>query len=251
MTAARTEQLCAWVAFVAILLGSAAGNTHSFQVRLLPYDLNSPLLAMELLRLPDDLRNVVGDPSEEKNNRKDMERLTKIDFGFIASYVCLFLLVGWRLVQRSHRWQGILVILTGCGAAVFDVQENFLILRALECLCTVPRTASLIKWTLTFVALLVISRAFVDRSLPRLRRTIGYVAAVSCIAAGLVGLAGVAMRIDPLVEKGATLMGLGLMAGWLFFATHSVLAQGLVAALNRLAQLPVLKRLSTWPSDDT
>src|SRR5712664_2503841 len=179
MTTERTESVCAWIAFVAILLGSAAGNTRSFQVRLLPNDLNSPLLAMELLRSPVDLRDVVGDPSDEKNNRKDMEQLTKIDFAFIVAYACLFLSVGSRLLQRSRRWAGIVVIVAGSGAAAFDICENLKILKALDCICTVPRTVSLIKWTLTFVALIAVSLVFIDHTLKPLRRTIGYLAAAT------------------------------------------------------------------------
>jgi hypothetical protein len=251
MTTECAEKICAWVALFSIVLGSAAGCTHNFKVRLLPNDLNSPLLAMELLRTPDDLASVVGEPSDEKNNRKDMERLTKFDFAFIVAYACLFLAVGWRLWQRAHKWAGIVAIVTGCGAAAFDVAENLAILRTLECLCTSPRHVSLFKWSLTFIALLAASTVFIDRSLKPLRRSIGYLAAASCIAAGLFGLAGVAARIDPLVERGAALMGLGLVCGWLFFVTHSALSGGLVPALNRLAKGRALKWLSTWPSDDT
>ena len=251
MTPDHVERICAWVAFVAILLGVAAGNTHSFKVRTLPDDLNSPLLAMELLRAPDQLGHVVGDPSDRKNNRMDMERLTKIDFGFIASYSCLFLIVSLRLRQRSYKWTGILLIAAGISAAVFDVRENLAIFRTLECVCATPRVASLIKWTLTFVALLLVVPVFIDRTLKPLRRSIGYLAAALCVTAALIGLTGISLGVDPLIERGATFMGLGLLAGWLFFATSAVLSDGFVAALNRLAQVRGFKQLSTWPSDET
>jgi len=251
MTPDQMERICAWVAFVAILLGVAAGDTHNFKVRLLPDDLNSPLLAMELLRSPDQLEQVVGDPSDLKNNRKDMERLTKIDFGFIAAYSCLFLLVSLRLRQRSYKWTGILLIAAGLGAAVFDVRENLAIFRTLECLCTTPRAPSLIKWALTFIALLLVAPVFVDSTLKPLRRTVGYFAAALCVTAALMGLAGVSLGVDPLIERAATFMGLGLLAGWFFFATRSILSNGFLAALNRLAEVRGFKQLSTWPSDES
>jgi hypothetical protein len=49
--------------------------------------------------------------------------------------------------------------------------------------------------------------------------------------------------------KGAALMGLGLLSGWLFFATRATLGNGPVSALNRLAEIPGFKQLSTWPSE--
>jgi hypothetical protein len=251
MTPNRVERICAWVAFVAIVLGVAAGNTHNFKVRLLPDDLNSPILAMELLRSPDQLAQVVGDPSDPKNNRKDMAMLTKIDFAFIAAYSCLFLSVSLRLRQRSHRWTAILLIAVVIPAAVFDVRENLAIFRTLDCLCTTPRAPSLTKWTLIFIALLLVAPVFVDSTLKPLRRTIGYLAAALCVTAAFIGLAGVSLGVDPLIERGATFMGLGLLAGWLFFATRSVLSNGFVAALDRLAEVRGFKQLSTWPSDES
>jgi len=251
MTPKRTEQICAWLAFVAIVLGAWAGNTHNFKARLLPDDLNSPILAVELLRSPTLLAQVVGDPdTDQKNNRVDLEKSTEIDFGFIAAYACLFLAVGLRLGQRSLKWVAIFVVVTGLGAAIFDVWENLAIFELLRGLCTTPRIPSLIKWTLTFFALLYVALVFVDGTLRPLRRNIGYLAAILCVIAGLTGLAGVTLGVDPLIERGANVMGLGLVAGWLFFATHTILADGLVAALNRLAARKPFKRLSTWPSDD-
>jgi hypothetical protein len=249
MTPDRTERICAWVAFVAILLGATASNTHSFKVRLLPDDLNSPILAMELLRSPADLPSVVGNPSDTKNNRKGVERLTKIDFAFIFAYGSLFTFVSLRLWQRSCSLAALLVLGAGLGAAVFDVLENLAIFRTLECLCTTPRFPSLIKWTLTFITLIVVAPVFVDSTLKPLRRTIGVLAAAVCVTTGIVGLAGILLRVDPLIEKGAAFMGLGLLFGWLFFATRATLRNGLVSALNRLAEIPGFKQLSTWPSE--
>lgn len=246
MTPDRTEQLCAWVASIAIVIGFAAGNTRNFQTRILPNDLDSPVLAMELLENHDDLSKIVGSPSDKKNNREQMKQLTYIDFAFIAAYACLFLLAALRLWQRSWRFTAVLAALAGCGAAAFDVRENLLIFETLKCECTTPRGASLVKWALTFVALLLLSPVFIDRAVKPLRRFIGYIAGASTAAAGFVGLSGIGMHADPLVEVGATIMAFALLVGWLFFATRAALAGGLVAGLNRLASVYGFRKLADW-----
>jgi len=45
-------------------------------------------------------------------------------------------------------------------------------------------------------------------------------------------------------------MGLSLVAGFLFFATHNWLSSVLVPALDRLATLPFFRVLAKWPNDE-
>jgi hypothetical protein len=49
---------------------------------------------------------------------------------------------------------------------------------------------------------------------------------------------------------GANFMASSLLVGFVFFATHSWLADGLLPALDRLANQKFLRKLTTWPSDE-
>jgi hypothetical protein len=252
MTIARLESASAWMAFIAILLGSAAGYTKNFKTRVLPNNLNSPVLAMELLHNADDVPRIVGAPGEPYNNRAAMTRLMHVDFAFIPAYAVLFALVGDLLFHRGGKWRwgGMLAALLGAAAAVFDILENLAILHVLSGGQKTPRSVSLTKWTLIFMALAVLAPVYLNPALPRIRRALGFLTAGFSWLASLLGLAGVAFGLDALIETGATLMGISLVTGWLFFATHSFLACGLLAGLNRLATHRWVWHLTNWPSDE-
>jgi hypothetical protein len=207
---------------------------------------------MELLRSVEDVPQIVGAPGESHNNRADMTHLIHVDFVFIPSYVALFVLVGVLLFFRGGMWRlgGIVVALLGAVAAIFDVLENLAILDVLRGGVHTPRGVSLVKWALIFIALALLARVYVNITLPRVRRAIGLFTAGVCWLASILGLAGVFFHRDPLVETGGTLMGISLLSGWLFFATHSVLANGVVAALDRLATIGWFRHLARWPSNE-
>ena len=75
-----------------------------------------------------------------------------------------------------------------------------------------------------------------------MRRSIGYLAAFFSGLAAILGLSGVTFQIAPLIETGGKLMGLSLILGGLFFATHSLLAHGLLPALKRLTKYSESRR---------
>jgi hypothetical protein len=253
MSPGRVESICAWVAVIAILLGACSGNTNRLHRRpeLLPYDLNSPILAMELLKDCKDLPLVVGQPRSADDDREEMKRLTYRDYAFIASYFLLFLSVGFLLVKKSKRPWGLAVMLLGSNAAVFDLLENSAILKMLATCSSTPRSWSLIKWALIFSALACTAKVFLDSLAPLIRRAIGWVAALLCLLSALFGLAGVFLHAEPFIETGANAMAIALIVGWLYFSTHNILAQGLMPFLNRLATSRLLGWLTTWPSDES
>jgi hypothetical protein len=253
MTLPRLRSICAWLAFAAVVLGWMAGDTGNFRTRILPGNLASPLLAMELLGSQQNVSAIVGAPDEAYNNRAGMVRLIRLDFGFIPAYGLLLVLAGVLTFREGGRrkWAGTALVSLGIAAPVFDVLENLSILRILQGAGAAPRTVSLVKWALVFLAMAAIGFAFLAPKLPALRRTIGFLAAGLSWLAAAFGLAGVTLHKDPLIETAAGLIAASLFVGWLFFATHKTLSQGLLPALDRLAAWRPLSKLTHWPSDDS
>jgi hypothetical protein len=249
MKIARLEAACAALALVAIVTGTlASASGVAWPRKDHGGDLDSPLLALELLRAPADLLAVVGPPGSA--TRAGLARAVRFDFAFIAAYAPLFVLVGLVVRQRGFRTLGWLVVLGGLAAAGLDLAENRAMLALLETGAGAPRGPSLGKWVAIFAVLGGVALAFTRSGAPPLRRFIGHLAAAVDAAAALLGLCGVLAGADPLIESGARLMAGGLLLGFLFFVSHRPLQAGLVPALDWLARRPILKALADWPSEE-
>jgi hypothetical protein len=248
MTIPQIQSSCAWVSFIAIVLGAMASNSSAFWQHPTPGDLTSPVLAIELMHSPEEVNGIVGPAGDPL--RAAMNHLTWIDMFFIPAYAVLFSLVGMLLIRQSHPRVGTIVIVLGIVGAVFDVLEDLDIFHALQSAGITPRHWSIPKWAILFVAMAMLVPVYRSYGQPYLHRFIGYSAAVLSLFAAILGLGGVLLQTDPLIESGGRFLGLGLLAGCLFFATRNWLSLGLVPALDRLATLPFFRTLAKWPNDE-
>jgi hypothetical protein len=216
------ERAVGWIALltVAMIVVLSAKPEFSNATRP-PRGIASPVVALEVARDVNEVDAIVGDaPSID---REVMRMKQYLDFGFIACYTALYLALS-VLLARSFEWgraPAIAAAVCGVAAAVFDVIENLAILRVLnvklsqtsQAMVDAIRRPSLIKWTLAFAALTLLSSFF----LAQRRRVMRAIGAVNVLAAmlgfyglydnaflvwsgipmlvGLVGLAGVALRL--------------------------------------------------------
>jgi hypothetical protein len=221
MTSESLRFGCALVALVTIWLGAAAANTKNIKTPGGSSSRISPILAMELLRDPADMPKILGTGEDLQHNRIVMTDLIQVDFAFIPTYTLLFLLVGALLFQRDARVYGILLGVLALSAAAFDVLENTAILNVLSNGSRVPHPWSVAKWALIFAGFAIVAYVYLDLTLPLFLRILGFIAAGISLLTAAVGLAGVAMASDRLIQMGSKLMGLSLVAGFLFFASCS------------------------------
>jgi hypothetical protein len=124
-----------------------------------PQRWGGPIMEIQTVHDVEDLRLTLGEaPSQD---REVMRVKTKIDFGFIASYVALLVSLG-VLTARSGGWRrltGVVLALCGLAAGVFDVRENLAILDILDVRIAMTSNAMLaditrpstIKWSLIAV----------------------------------------------------------------------------------------------------
>jgi hypothetical protein len=242
---------------VAALVTARAGVLRP--ERPLPRGVQSPVLALELLQSPDELRQVVLAPEmpgeaptgrPPKNEEEEIRKATYLDFVFIATYVTFLALAGMLAMKSQVRIDGLLVIAAAIGAGIFDVLENLAILRLLSEHAGTPRSVSCVKWGLFFAAVGGLTRLLIDRRAPLFRRVIGYVAAVVTIVTGVEGLWGVWLRNDLIIESVSRRSAVALLLAVVFLATHDALRHGVLRALNRLASTKALRRFANWPEYD-
>lgn len=257
---------CAWMGVVVIAVAVVMSAQADFGERKLPDGLKAPVLAMELLRRDtgkvEDILGPLGDPGDD---RDELTQQIYLDTGFIAAYTTLFALIGLSLYRGGQRTAGSVIWPVAFAAAIFDLLENFAILGLIHepsatlfpswlietaLISSAPRRWSLMKWSLIFVLLFPLARIYFDRGLPKTLRRIGYVAGGFVILAATIGLSGILFKIDALIERAATFMGIGLLTGTLFFASYAWLAHGLRAALDRWAELRFFQPLSQWAKDN-
>ena len=139
---------------IAILSGRPSFSNASHPVR----GISNPVLAMEVVRNVSEVDAVLSDaPSPD---REVMRIKQYADFGFICCYAALYVLMSMLLVGEG-RSLAISAAVLGVAAAVFDVIENLGILRIVDVdlshttqsMIDLVRYPSLIKWTLTSLAL--------------------------------------------------------------------------------------------------
>jgi hypothetical protein len=181
-----------------------------------------PVLAMELAASTQDVRNLLA----PQGNVDQMRHQITVDWFFIAGYWLFFLGVAGLLAAQApaaSRWNAGLAALLATGTALFDLRENCGILRSLDAfpgggpsleVVRDTREASLLKWMLLFVLLLLLSQLFAWR--PDWLRWVG----VALAAGGLLGLVGLAWQArQALITAGFLLAFAGLgaaMVCWLF-----------------------------------
>jgi hypothetical protein len=258
--------LCAWFAFLTISLAFIMGLVADFGKRKLPNGLRSPVLAMELIRYDgEDVSKILGPAGDPGDDRPQMIRQIELDWLFIVFYSILFSFIGVLLYQGGNRRLGIVIGLLVISAAVFDILENLAILGLLgssgdlaipailldmASRGSAPRVWSLVKWTFIFLLLLLTTRIYLDKNEPVFRRWIGFITGGLAVIAAILGLCGIFSQTDALIETAGKFMASSLFGGFVFFATHSWLADGLLPALDRLANRKGLRKLTTWPSDE-
>jgi hypothetical protein len=126
----------------------------------------SPVVALQMARSVKEVDDAIGEsPSPD---REAMRFKQYLDFGFIACYAGLYIALAVMFRSRIAA----VAAICGCAAAVFDVIENFAILRIVDVplrLTTVSmidaiRDPSLAKWTLAFLATAIFAWLFLKSS---------------------------------------------------------------------------------------
>jgi hypothetical protein len=258
--------VCAWFAFLTISVGITMGLVADFGKRKLPHGLHSPVLAMQLTRSDgEDVAKILGPAGDPGDDRPQMIRQIELDWLFIGFYTTLFTFVGVLLYRRGNRRLGLIIGLLAVPAAVLDVLENlavrgllgssgdlampatFLEIAARD---SAPRVWSLAKWAIIFLLLILTTPIYLDKNVPVFRRSIGFITGGFALIAAILGFCGIFSHTDALIETGVKFMVFSLFGGFVFFATHSWLADGLLPALDRLANRKWLRKLATWPSNE-
>jgi hypothetical protein len=142
------------LAMIALLVGRPTFSNASRPVR----GISGPMLAMEMVRSVSEVDAVLG-PSPGAD-REAMRIKQYVDFGFIAAYAALYILMA-MLLAGEGRFAAIAAGALGVIAAVFDVVENIGILRVIDTdlgaitqgMIDGVRYPSLIKWGLASLAL--------------------------------------------------------------------------------------------------
>jgi hypothetical protein len=217
----RLERVLGWLAVLNLAMLALLFANPSFTNAARPLrGVDDPVLALQMARNADEVDAVLGDaPSPD---RETMRFKQYVDFGFIASYTALFLVLS-VLLARTYPWgrsPAIAAAVCGLAATGFDLAENFAILH----ICDLPlnqttqpmidavRRASLAKYGLAMVATGLLTSYFlanprwamrlvgVFNSLAVLLGLFGFVQpnffsyAGVFLVAGLLGMAGMFFR---------------------------------------------------------
>jgi hypothetical protein len=175
-----------------------------------------PVLALQMAHDLADVDAVLGEaPSAD---REVMRTKQYEDFGFIAGYACLYLVLSWLLARTYSRTRRVAFVLavvaafSGIAAAALDIIENFAILRIVDVklgatsqsMIDAIHYAAMYKWACGFIALGLLSTYFLwDRR--RTAKVVGAIDAAACI----LGL--IALYDNALLAYAAGLIGLGLV----------------------------------------
>lgn len=150
-------------------------------------------LSLQFARGIEDIDAVLGDaPSPD---REVLRIKLYFDFGFLASYVALFLALSWTLVRTTGWTQvaGIAAAVCGVGTGAFDVLENLALFRILDvplrrttpAMINAVRSAAVAKWWLAAVTIALLG-SYV--ALPGRGRRVGGIAALATALLMAVGI---------------------------------------------------------------
>jgi len=188
------------LAVLAVLAGKPSFTNASQP----PRGIRDPMIALQMARDAAEIDAILGEAPGP--DREAMRLKQYIDFAFIGSYVALFGAMGAALARRS-RW-GLLVAVSGVAMGVPDVLENLAILRLLpvelsntkQAMIDAIRQASVIKWSCSSAAMVVLALFFLDA-----RRWCGRMVGAMNFAAGAITCWG-------LVNNAMLVWGGGVMA---------------------------------------
>jgi hypothetical protein len=199
--------LVGWcVVFLVVLAGRPSFTNASLPVR----GVADPVVALQMARGADDVEAVLGDaPSPD---REVMRVKQYVDFGLIAGYFGLALVIGVALRRSGRGRMAWLLMIVAILAAFHDVRENLLTLRVVNLSLSQVTTAmldqlrliSIGKWVFLAAASLLLAAVTVRQRAWYLR------------TAGALGLIGAALTVvglfyNAIVVWGGLLMILGLL----------------------------------------
>lgn len=173
------------LAMIALISGQPFFTNASHAVR----GITNPVLAMEVARNVEEVDLVLSDaPSPD---REAMRIKQYADFGFIVAYAALYIAMARMFGSRL----ALAAATVGVIAAIFDVIENFAILRILDVdlahttrgLIDAIRYPSLIKWAWSSIALGLFGLLMMRTPKPGLK-----IAGAFAGIAALLGLCGLA-----------------------------------------------------------
>lgn len=242
-----------WAGFMSSSLSSVFGSCN------LPRQLSRPALAMELARDPGDV-NMILDASANgcsllwlaKN--EEMGKQQGYDRIFIVLYVLFYLYLA-VLCVKVHGWIGWLLAVPIAGLAIaagcFDWREDNAILRALMSPVVAMHDAAYDKWVLLSLATGLVGFMFVSwrtdsLALTALRVTI----LATAIWSAICGWRGHTGNNDFMIESAAGAIFITQALVILFLLMVYQWRSGTHAALDALADKPVLHVIADWPPDD-
>lgn len=184
-----------------------------------PHGIADPVLALQLAHNVSDLDAILSDapsPDREVMRLKQYE-----DFGYIAGYGPLFVVLSLLLARRFPALRLIAILAAMCGvtAALLDVIENFRILAIVDipiasttqAMVDGIRNVAVPKWALGFIAAGLASIYYWKHPRGRVR----IVGAFFSIGA-LIGLYGLFLN-NPILAIGAICLMVGLLGSVVVF----------------------------------
>jgi hypothetical protein len=199
--------LAGWcIVFLVVLAGRPSFTNASLPVR----GVADPVVALQMAHSTDDVEAVLGEaPSPD---REVMRVKQYVDFGLIAGYFGLALVIGVALRRSGRGGMTWLLVIVGILAAFHDVRENLITLRVVNLSLNQINTAmldqlrliSIGKWVFLAVASVVLAAVTVRQRAWFLR------------TAAALGLAGAALTAaglfyNSILVWGGLLMVLGLL----------------------------------------
>jgi hypothetical protein len=173
--------LAAWcVVFLVVLAGKPSFTNASLPVR----GVADPVVALQMARDAADVEAIMGDaPSVD---REVMRVKQYVDFGLIAGYLALALMIATALSRTPDRRLALVIGGAAVLAAVADILENMGTLRVVNLtlgqltpvILDALHVASIVKWNLLLTANALLATITIARRQWYLR------------AAGVLGLAG-------------------------------------------------------------
>lgn len=199
--------LVGWcIVFLVVLAGRPSFSNASLAVR----GVADPVVALQMARSADDVEAVLGDaPSPD---REVMRVKQYVDFGLIAGYFGLALVIGAGLRRSGRGRMAWLLVIVAILAAFHDVRENLITLRVVNlglgqittAMLDQLRLISIGKWVFLAAASVILAAVTVQQRAWYLRTA----AALGFIGAGLT-VAG--LFYNAILVWGGLLMILGLL----------------------------------------
>src|SRR5579864_4849141 len=208
--------LALWCLATLAILFSKPGFTSASKPQ---HGIADPVLALQLAHDVSDVDAILSDapsPDREVMRLKQYE-----DFGYIAGYGFLFVVLSLLLRRRYPPLAMVATLAMGAGiaAATLDVIENFAILRIVDVplafttqtMVDAIRHAAVPKWALGFVAAGLLSIYFL-----RDARVVARISGVFFLAGAMVGLYGLFFA-NAILMFGALALMVGLFGAAVVF----------------------------------